>query len=274
MKLVYVTGMNGRFLTLTSCVPGIDAVVADSAMTFCRHSHDQFGVGIIVRGAQQSASGRGPVEAEAGDVITVNPGEVHDGKPIGEGGRAWRMIYLDPQIVWAAGLDLTDGKHRQLELSRPVARDRQLADEMAGLFAAVTAGLPQDAPLMMEERLLALLMHLTEATSEKATPDARLQPALQRLEDDPARPVSLRDLADLAGLSRFQILRAFVKVTGLSPHGYQRQCRLHLVRRLIRAKRPLAEAAFEAGFADQSHMSRLFVKSYGMTPGVYASSTR
>ncbi|WP_375781517.1 AraC family ligand binding domain-containing protein [Roseococcus suduntuyensis] len=31
-----------------------------------------------------SSSGRGPVEAGPGDVITVNPGEVHDGAPIGE----------------------------------------------------------------------------------------------------------------------------------------------------------------------------------------------
>jgi AraC-like DNA-binding protein len=266
--------MNGRFLSLPSSIPGIDAVAADSAMTFCRHTHDQFGLGIILRGAQRSSSGRGPVEAEAGDVITVNPGEVHDGKPVGAGGRAWRMIYLDPQIVWAAGLDLTDGKHRQLELARPVARDGRLTDDVLALITAVTAGPPGDAMLMVEERLLALLMHLTEERLEQTPPDARLKSALQRLEDDPARPVTLQDLADLAGLSRFQVLRAFVKETGLPPHAYQRQCRLHLARRLIRAKRSLAEAALEAGFADQSHMSRLFVRSYGMTPGVYSAAVR
>lgn len=48
--------------------------------------HDQFGIGLVERGAQKSLSGRGMVEAEAGHVITVNPGEVHDGIPLGEGG--------------------------------------------------------------------------------------------------------------------------------------------------------------------------------------------
>lgn len=266
--------MNGRFLSLPSGMSGIDAVAADSAMTFCRHTHDQFGIGVILRGAQQSASGRGPVEAEAGDVITVNPGEVHDGKPLGEGGRVWRMVYLDPQIVWAAGLDLTDGKHRQLELTRPVARDHRLAGEAAALFAAATAAPVKDVPLMVEERLFSLLMHLAEERPVQTLPDARLGCALQRLEEDPAQPVTLQDLADLTGLSRFQVLRAFLKMTGLPPHAYQRQCRLHLARRLIRDRKSLAEAALEAGFADQSHMNRLFVKTYGMTPGAYAAAVR
>ena len=33
--------------------------------------HDQYGIGVIMRGAQKSASGRGTVEAQAGDIITV-----------------------------------------------------------------------------------------------------------------------------------------------------------------------------------------------------------
>ena len=48
---------------------------------FPRHSHDQFGVGVITFGAPRSWSGVGHVEASAGDVIMVNPGEMHDGAP-------------------------------------------------------------------------------------------------------------------------------------------------------------------------------------------------
>lgn len=48
---------------------------------FPRHSHDQFGVGVIDFGAQHSWSGIGRVDASAGDIIMVNPGEMHDGEP-------------------------------------------------------------------------------------------------------------------------------------------------------------------------------------------------
>ena len=50
--------------------------------TFPRHSHDQFGIGIMTSGAQRSWSVIGQVESEAGDVIMVNPGEMHDGMPV------------------------------------------------------------------------------------------------------------------------------------------------------------------------------------------------
>jgi hypothetical protein len=50
---------------------------------FPRHSHDHIGIGIMTFGAQRSWSIIGQVESEAGDVIMVNPGEIHDGMPVG-----------------------------------------------------------------------------------------------------------------------------------------------------------------------------------------------
>src|SRR3546814_5054227 len=77
-------------------------------------------------------------------------------------------------------------------------------------------------------------------------------------------------MAAQAGFSRFQTLRAFADLTGLTPHAYTVQKRLDLARLWIRRETPLAEAAIEAGFGDQSHMHRAFVARYGYTPGQYA----
>ena len=87
------------FRFLPTALPGIEAMQADSRLVFGRHMHLQFGLGVIERGAQKSASGRGIVESGPGDTITVNPGEVHDGVPLDERGRAWRMLYLEPALV-------------------------------------------------------------------------------------------------------------------------------------------------------------------------------
>ncbi|WP_171524191.1 AraC family ligand binding domain-containing protein, partial [Acinetobacter baumannii] len=67
-----------QFKMLPSRMAGVEAIAAETRPSFTRHTHEQFGIGVIDRGAQVSASGRGPVEAGAGDTITVNPGEVHD----------------------------------------------------------------------------------------------------------------------------------------------------------------------------------------------------
>src|SRR3546814_8508426 len=81
-------------------------------------------------------------------------------------------------------------------------------------------------------------------------------------------------MAALAGFSRCQTLRAFADLTGLTPHAYTVQKRLDLARLWIRRETPLAEAAIEAGFGDQSHMHRAFVARYGYTPGQYARAHR
>ena len=85
-------------------------------------------------------------------------------------------------------------------------------------------------------------------------------------------PVTLADLARTSGLSRFQVLRGFVKATGFTPHAYLMQRRIDLARRLIASGSRLADAAAASGFADQSHMTRLFVRKYGVSPGAYAAA--
>ncbi|WP_157140512.1 helix-turn-helix domain-containing protein, partial [Achromobacter xylosoxidans] len=70
--------------------------------------------------------------------------------------------------------------------------------------------------------------------------------------------------------SRFQVLRAFHRATGMTPHAYQVQRRLLLARHLLRQGMALADTAAAAGFSDQSHMTRLFSRAYGLSPGRYA----
>ncbi|WP_188590678.1 AraC family ligand binding domain-containing protein, partial [Achromobacter denitrificans] len=89
----------GQFVMHRSALAGVQAVAAHSRHAFARHTHEQFGIGVIRQGAQVSHSGRGQVQAGPGHVITVNPGEVHDGAPLGDGVRAWQMLYLDPEVV-------------------------------------------------------------------------------------------------------------------------------------------------------------------------------
>lgn len=116
---------------------GMEMVTADTDFSFGRHTHDQFGIGLMDRGAQKSLSGRGRVESSAGDIITVNPGEVHDGSPLA-GARAWRMIYCHPERLNQCFADISEGRFTSGEFSRPVFSNHQLAACFNRLFCAVT----------------------------------------------------------------------------------------------------------------------------------------
>lgn len=238
---------------------------------FPRHSHDQFGIGIMTFGAQRSWSVIGQVESEAGDVIMANPGEMHDGMPVDGSARGWRILYFDPTLVTREIADEATG--RELIL-RPVARDPQLARHVIRLFTQVENPSPE-APAV-EESLLRCLMRVLHRHGLGGASTARASPsvlkAVRRLDAAPEVPTSLAELAALSGVSRFQLLRGFAREVGTTPHAYLVQRRVRLVRRLLAAGRSPADAALLAGFADQSHMTRAFVRQFGITPGRYRAA--
>jgi len=253
------------FQLIPSHVDGVEVVVADSALAFGRHTHDDFGIGLIERGAQKSASGRGVVEAGPGDIITVNPGEVHDGKPFDASGRRWRMLYVEPARLLDAARDVAPGV--SFEFTAPVIRDAVLAGRFRALFDAVT----MDDALPADTALLALAAQLVQPVPrERPALVAGVLAARERIDDDPATPLTLADMAAAAGLGRYQFLRAFTRLTGLPPHAYLLQRRVQQARGLVRGGMALADAAMASGFADQSHMTRCFTRSFGLTPGAFA----
>ncbi|EJK79445.1 AraC family transcriptional regulator [Agrobacterium rhizogenes] len=264
----------GQFRMFRSRVAGIRAVKAETGYSFPKHTHDQFGIGVIESGAHASLSGRGLVRAEAGDVICFNPNEVHDGMPIGES-RAWTMLHFDPSVIGDLLNDISEGGIGGAEFPAPVIRSREMAAYFRALFPLLVGNSESQNALLRDGLLLSLVAAVmgegTPASCDIAIP-AAIRRARDLIEDDPSAPLTLAELADTCGLSHFQFLRAFTKATGLTPHAYLLQRRIHEARRLIAVGTPLAEAAFASGFADQSHMTRLFVRNFGISPGVYAAA--
>lgn len=247
-------------------LPGIVAVDAASDRRFVRHTHDQFGIGLMVSGAQVSASGRGEVAAEAGQIITVTAGEVHDGRPLGPA-RGWRMLYLDAPVIAEALAGM--GRSPRGELPFPVLAAPGLAPAFVALRAGVLAG-DGDA---VQADLMALLAPLVgQQDAAPTAPPAAVRRLRARIDAAPHDPVALDATAAEAGLSPWQLLRAFKRLTGLPPHAYRLQRQLHAARGHIAAGLPLADTAAAAGFADQSRMTRHFGRAFGVTPGALAAA--
>jgi AraC-like DNA-binding protein len=254
-----------------STVPGIELMTLVSNHHFPRHSHDQFGIGVIAFGAQRSWSGVGLVSASAGDVIMVNPGEMHDGDPLGGNARGWRMIYIAPAFL---AREVGEEIAGPVEIVRPVARDPLLTRHFARLFACLTAS-PSDR-LAIEENLLRSLVYILRqhgmARPSSSGPSPCVAKAIQRLDSASDTSVSLAELAALSGVSRFQLLRSFAREIGITPHAYLVQRRVRLARQLLADGQTPVQAAIQAGFADQSHVTRAFVCQLGITPSRYRAA--
>lgn len=89
----------------------------------------------------------------------------------------------------------------------------------------------------------------------------------------PDDPLHIDQMAAHAGYSPWHFLRTFQKTTGMTPHAFQLLCRLRLSRSLLRADTAASIAAVSAGFADQSHMNKVFKRHHGMTPGEFKKAS-
>jgi AraC-like DNA-binding protein len=257
----------------TAPLRGVYSTHTFSAREFSRHWHDSYGFGVLEQGAHRSASGRGLVDAYAGNVITTNPGEVHDGRPLAGTARRWRIVHMDAGVLES----LTDSSP-PAEITRPVICDPPLAAVLRRLFRRLerwSVKRPSIAgeALACEESLVqasVLLMtrHGTRPSASRSIGgDARR--LRDRLADDLLDPPSLADLAAMTALSKYQVLRCFQRAYGLPPHAWLLSERAERARQLIRNGSTLASAAAASGFADQSHMTRVFVRRFGFTPGYW-----
>lgn len=85
--------------------------------------------------------------------------------------------------------------------------------------------------------------------------------------------ISIMELAEACGLSAGALVRGFKKSTGVSPHQWLLYRRIDLAIELMSdPDSSLAQVAFNAGFSDQSHFSRVFTQKMGVTPGAWRKS--
>jgi AraC-like DNA-binding protein len=253
---------------------GVYSTHTVSGRHFGRHWHDTYGFGLLEHGAHASASGRGQVHAYAGDVITTNPGEVHDGRPLGGPTRRWRIVYMDADVM------ASFAPHRRefAEIARPVIEDARLVRALRRLFRRMERwnarrGATSADALACEESLVETCVLLMgghgAAPLPTEGPGGDVRQVRDRLADGAVDPPTLGEMAAMTGLSRYQVLRRFERAYGLPPHAWLLRRRAERARVLIRDGSGLAAAAAASGFADQSHMTRIFVRQYGFTPGAW-----
>lgn len=98
----------------------------------------------------------------------------------------------------------------------------------------------------------------------------RIARALDYLDANLHRSVSLDEIAHLLDLSVSQTITLFKTAVGMPPHRFILSRRVARARDLLRRRDlPLVEVALACGFAHQEHMSRVFKREMKVSPGAY-----
>ncbi|WP_070969554.1 AraC family transcriptional regulator [Vibrio sonorensis] len=243
---------------------------------FSRHSHEGYTVGVIEQGAQQFYRTGGNHVAPQDSIILVNADEVHSGQTATEGGWSYKAMYPLPEQFAEITRDLGMANSGIPYFPDPVVYDAELAMQLRLVFETLSQS---DNRLLRETLVYGTLVKLIsrhgrtkKAPLEVTGTAQRLHRVKEFLDDFPQADVSLEELARLAGLSPFYMVRQFQKAFGFPPHAYQIQSRLRKAKSLMKSGHKIASAAMEAGFHDQSHFHRHFKKAMGITPKQFLQS--
>ncbi len=241
---------------------------------FSRHIHEDFALGVMERGAQKIHCGGSDYCALPSDLITVNAGEVHDGKSADGGGFHYKIIYIPPSLLEKVGREMVSDDISPI-FSEPVTVDSVLASHLRHLFNLLEESTVDMMQVQTEfYSILAAILkkHGVNGNKEKhfgnGVPDSIVK-ACVYIHDMACTTISLDDIASAAGLSRFHFLRVFTSCVGITPYSYLLQQRLQLARQSLRQGNSIADAAYHSCFADQAHFSRRFKSAFGITPRQY-----
>jgi AraC-like DNA-binding protein len=235
--------------------------------------------GVIAGQPMRSRRGRERRLVRPGELVAWDPSSAHAGAAMGAEPWSARLMVVEVGDLSALASDDETSVLADIAFPEPVLGDAQLAREFVRLHTALEAPATR---LERDEQLaewLRALIDRSPAVRPRRPPltsrdERALRLARDYLGERPERNVGLDELAAVAGVGKFRLIRLFRAHTGLPPHALQVAHRIRAARRLLEAGETIAATAAAAGFADQSHLHRHFQRSLGLTPGEYQRRLR
>lgn len=135
--------------------------------------------------------------------------------------------------------------------------------------------LESQSDFQKEELFLFLLEQLLRDYSDTATPSpsqeltTEIKIICEYIESHYTDSITLNQLSELAGISKYHLLRLFTRQKGISPYCYLETIRINHAKRLLEQGVFPMEVAIQTGFSDQSHFTNFFKKLIGVTPKQY-----
>lgn len=254
-------------------LPFIEArFVADGRkVCYARHFHDTFSIGTITGGRSTYLNGRQRETVGAGDIVIMNPGDVHACNPIADEPWAYRMLYVDR--AWLAGLqhDLGFSRNRDLRaFATTVARDPVLFTGFVQLSELLA-----DAGADALQKSTAAVVFFTgvqqrlDPAPRQSEDSGKLRLVADFISDNHTRRLTLDEICSAADLSASYLIRTFKRRYGMTPHAYLINRRIQYGQAELRRGRAIADVALDAGFADQAHFQRAFKRLLAVTPRQY-----
>lgn len=241
------------------------------------HAHKEWSIGAITRGRSTYVNAENQYTVDAGTLVMMNPGQLHACNPIDGQAWAYHMLYID--VDWLTELRVDLGLLREphwRDMPTAVLKDARSYALLVELCETLHS--PTCELLWKQSELITTLSSILPRVSSEPDDGAKtaqiesphMQAVARHIDLHFAENVSLDELCRIADCSSGHLIRQFRKHYAFSPHAYLVNRRIQSAQQALRNGESIAEAALNAGFADQAHLQRAFKRHLAATPGQYS----
>ena len=268
--------MNFRLVIRPDCVSSID-----HPSRLSKALHEEIELKYFYEGSTTLLVGSQTVVAEAGDLVIMNPYELHSTIRFGAEKGKYHLIMIDPDFFFeksAGGFDLRRKLlGGELRFSTLVRGDAYI-EEIIRRAVELQKTRPAYFHLSLRGLMLELFAHILrdhaiklgkdEGSGEHIRYFEMVEPAIQRIRDGYREKISTDDLAMLCRVSKCHFCRIFKKATGQTAMQYLTDYRLKIADVILKGSgKSVAEVAALCGFEDDGYFCRCYKRKFGDSPG-------
>ena len=246
-----------------------------SRICYKSHSHPTFSIGAVDSGISRFSSYFASEEQIQTGSVVIIPAEVeHACNPLENQAWSYQMMHLDAHWVAQLFSELVKDIEQLYPHHIPLLKPQILTN--SHIYQAFT----QLNQLLFDPTISILFkqQQLIEVVSEILLPNFEFtllkqsdyfQKHLGAMIDDmnhSKQMLSLEDLSQSLGISRYAIIRLFKNNFGLTPHAYQLNQKINIARKRLKSGEAIIQVAHDLGFTDQSHFHHVFKSHTGITP--------
>ncbi len=250
------------------------------------HHHTDMEIALIKQGSGLYRVGDRSYDIRKGDIFLFSADEVHCITEIsGEEQMVIMNVHFAPRFVWSKS-ELFDTKFLKVFFCRSerfenrIDRENPATGRIAELLLEIEKEFEKgesEYELMVKIRLLTVLVELIRnygyvSASEvpplpKSDGIEGMERTMDYIDENVTSPLSLSELAKIAGMNRTYFCTVFKRLNGMSPWDYITVKRIDIARRLLLdRKKTVLEVALECGFGSTANFNRAFRKVTGKTP--------
>ena len=239
---------------------------------FTKHWHEELAIGVIEEGAEGLYYRGKNLVIPKRHIVAINPSEVHTGFAGSPSGWRYRMFYFNLEEL------NNQFANRDIPID-PIIDSPMIYDEyLFQVLLQLHVSLENPSFELTKESLFTLAIEnlfkqygtaKKEKTNNVCTRSSYL--ARDFIQDNFEFNPSLPELEIISNCSKFQLIKSFKAIFGITPHQYLLLIKVKHAKSLLSKGFSCVDTSLACGFYDQSHFTRNFKKAFGISPSNYLS---